>query len=348
MRRGRGHLVARSPPRPGCHTWPMIDLDEDGADDVGALLGESGPFARELPNFAPREAQQQMARAVAHAIAERETLIAEAGTGTGKTFAYLVPALLSGQRVIVSTGTKALQDQLFFRDLPRVRCGAGQPAEDGAAEGARELPVPVPARPDRARGQRRSSAPRRRSWRRCAAWSARTRHGDRMELAEVPEESPLWPRVTSTPENCLGVECPFYDDCHVVKARREAQEADVVVVNHHLLFADLALKQEGFGEILPGAQAFILDEAHQVPELAGQFFSRSVSARQLSELGQDALAECCGHHRRHRSAAGAGRGAADRAEAVAGGDGVAAGARRFPRAGAACGACARTCMIWAS
>jgi ATP-dependent DNA helicase DinG len=126
------------------------------------------------------------------------------------------------------------------------------------------------------------------------AWSARTRHGDRMELAEVPEESPLWPRVTSTPDNCLGVECPFHDDCHVVKARREALEADLVVVNHHLLFADLALKQEGFGEILPGAQAFILDEAHQVPELAGQFFSQSISARQLTDLAQDALRECSG------------------------------------------------------
>ncbi len=115
-----------------------------------------------------------------------------------------------------------------------------------------------------------------------------------MELAEVPEDSPLWPRVTSTPENCLGVECPFYDDCHVFKARREAQEADVVVVNHHLLFADLALKQEGFGEILPGAAAFILDEAHQIPELAGQFFSHSLSARQLTDLAHDALAECSG------------------------------------------------------
>jgi ATP-dependent DNA helicase DinG len=115
-----------------------------------------------------------------------------------------------------------------------------------------------------------------------------------MELAEVPEESPLWPRVTSTPENCVGVECPFFDDCHVVKARREALEADLVVVNHHLLFADLALKQEGFGEILPGAGAFILDEAHQVPELAGQFFSQSVSARQLADLAADALRECNG------------------------------------------------------
>lgn len=271
----------------------MIDFDDDGSDEVGVLLGADGPFARELPHFAPREAQQTMARAVAHAIAERETLIAEAGTGTGKTFAYLVPALLSGQRVIVSTGTKALQDQLFFRDLPRVRSVLASRLKTALLKGRAnylclyrlDQTVREGSVLDRAQASQLAAI---------RHWSARTRHGDRMELAEVPEESPLWPRVTSTPENCLGVECPFYDDCHVVKARREAQEADVVVVNHHLLFADLALKQEGFGEILPGAQAFILDEAHQVPELAGQFFSHSVSARQLSELGQDALAECNG------------------------------------------------------
>jgi ATP-dependent DNA helicase DinG len=269
-------------------TWAM-----DHLEDVAALLGADGPFARELPNFAPREAQQQMAQAVAHAIAGRETLIAEAGTGTGKTFAYLVPALLSGERVIVSTGTKALQDQLYFRDLPRVRAVLGARLKAALLKGRAnylclyrlDQTVREGATYDRAQAAQLAAV---------RAWSARTRHGDRMELAEVPEESPLWPRVTSTPENCLGVECPFFDDCHVVKARREALEADIVVVNHHLLFADLALKQEGFGEILPGAQAFILDEAHQIPELAGQFFSQSVSARQLTELAQDALAECNG------------------------------------------------------
>ncbi len=271
----------------------MIDPDDAAPDDVGALLGADGPFARELPNFAPRVAQQDMARAVAHAIAERETLIAEAGTGTGKTFAYLVPALLSGERVIVSTGTKALQDQLFFRDLPRVRSVLGTRVKPALLKGRANYLCLY--RLDQTVRDGGSLDPTQ-SHQLAAIrqWSARTRHGDRMELAEVPEESALWPRVTSTPENCLGAECPFFDDCHVVKARREAQEADLVVVNHHLLFADLALKQEGFGEILPGAQAFILDEAHQVPELAGQFFSQSVSARQLSELGQDALAECGG------------------------------------------------------
>ncbi|KRE88640.1 helicase [Frateuria sp. Soil773] len=262
-------------------------------DDVAALLGADGPFARELPNFAPREAQQAMARAVQHAIAERETLIAEAGTGTGKTYAYLVPALLSGERVIVSTGTKALQDQLYFRDLPKVHSVLGARLKTALLKGRAnylclyrlDQTVREGASFDRAQASQLAAI---------RAWSARTRRGDRMELAEVPEESPLWPRVTSTAENCLGAECPFFEDCHVVKARREAQEADLVVVNHHLLFADLALKQEGFGELLPGAQAFILDEAHQIPELAGQFFSQSVSARQLGDLAQDALRECGG------------------------------------------------------
>jgi ATP-dependent DNA helicase DinG len=195
--------------------------------------------------------------------------------------------------VIVSTGTKALQDQLYFRDLPRVRSVLDARLKTALLKGRSnylclyrlDQTVREGATFDRAQASQLAAI---------RAWSARTRRGDRMELAEVPEESPLWPRVTSTPENCLGVECPFYDDCHVIKARRDAQEADLVVVNHHLLFADLALKQEGFGEILPGASAFILDEAHQIPELAGQFFSQSISARQLTDLAQDSLSECNG------------------------------------------------------
>jgi ATP-dependent DNA helicase DinG len=271
----------------------MIDLDGATPDDCSALLGVDGPFAREVPNFAPREAQQTMARAVQQAIVGRETLVAEAGTGTGKTFAYLVPALLSGERVIISTGTKTLQDQLYFRDLPRVRSVLGVQPKTALLKGrANYLCLYRLEQTVRDGGSLNATQVTQLATIR--AWSARTRRGDRMELAEVPEESPLWPRVTSTAENCLGVECPFYADCHVFKARREAQEADVVVVNHHLLFADLALKQEGFGEILPDAAAFILDEAHQLPELAGQFFSQSVSARQLNDLAQDTLTECAG------------------------------------------------------
>jgi ATP-dependent DNA helicase DinG len=262
------------------------------ASDVAAILGAEGPFAREVPGFAPREAQERMAGAVATAIDQRDVLIAEAGTGTGKTFAYLVPALMSGRKVIVSTGTKALQDQLFFRDLPRVHAVLGSRAKTSLLKGRANylclyrLDQAVrEGNPDRQLASQLSAI---------RAWSARTRRGDRMEMIDIPEDSPVWPRVTSTPENCLGTECPFFDDCHVVKARREAMDADIVVVNHHLLMADLALKQEGFGEILPGADAFILDEAHQIPELAGQFFSQSVSARQMVDLAQDALAEAQG------------------------------------------------------
>ncbi|HOX72452.1 MAG TPA: ATP-dependent DNA helicase [Dokdonella sp.] len=260
-------------------------------DRVEELLGADGPFAREVPSFVPREVQQRMAGAVAEAIEDRHALIAEAGTGTGKTFAYLVPAMMSGKRVIISTGTKALQDQLFHRDLPRVRSVLGARLSAALLKGrANYLCL---HRLEQARQEGRfASREQVAQLHAIHAWSSATASGDRAELAELPEDSPLWPRVTSTTENCLGSDCPFFSDCFVVKARRAAQEADIVVVNHHLLFADLAIKQEGFGEILPGAHAFILDEAHQVPELAGQFFSITLTARQLTELATDTLAEC--------------------------------------------------------
>ena len=265
----------------------------DSIAGAAELLGPEGPFAREVPGFRPRASQQAMAAAVEEAIADRQMLIAEAGTGTGKTFAYLVPALTSGKRVIISTGTKTLQDQLFHRDLPQVRGVLGARLSAALLKGrANYLCL---HRLDQARREGRfTSREQVADLEKIHAWSARTRSGDRAEIAEVAEESPLWPRVTSTTENCLGTDCPLFNDCFVVKARRAAQEADIVVVNHHLLFADLAIKQEGFGEILPGAHAFILDEAHQIPELAGQFFSVSLSARQLNELAGDTLAECAG------------------------------------------------------
>ncbi len=255
------------------------------------LLGPDGPFAREVPGFAPRESQQAMADAVEEAIADGHSLIAEAGTGTGKTFAYLVPALLSGKRIIVSTGTKTLQDQLFHRDLPRVREVLGARLKTSLLKGRANYLCLYRLDQTQKEGQL-TSRDQIAHLHATRAWSQRTASGDRGEFAEVPEDSPLWPRVTSTAENCVGAECPMFGDCFVVKARRAAQEADVVVVNHHLLFADLAIKQEGFGEILPGANAFILDEAHQIPDLAGQFFSSNVTARQLTELASDALAEC--------------------------------------------------------
>lgn len=254
-------------------------------------LAEGGELARNIPSFTTRPAQQDLAAAVADAIDRRGTLLAEAGTGTGKTFAYLVPALLSGKKTIVSTGTRALQDQLYHRDLPRVRDALGVGLKTALLKGRANYLCHYRMR--QAQGEPKfTSREMAAQFQRIVAWSGRTRMGDLAELDALPEDSPLLPMVTSTAENCLGSECPFFADCFVVQARQRAQAADLVVVNHHLLLADLALKQEGFGEILPGAQAFVVDEAHQLPELAAQFFGEALSARPLVELARDALTEC--------------------------------------------------------
>jgi ATP-dependent DNA helicase DinG len=256
-----------------------------------AALSEGGLLAERIPSFRPRLAQQRLSEAVAQAFEDREVLLAEAGTGTGKTFAYLVPALLSGLKTIVSTGTRALQDQLYHRDLPRVRDALGTGLKTALLKGRANYLCRY--RTERAKGEPRfSSREQVAQFQRIVAWSGRTRMGDLAELDDLPEDSPLVPLVTSTTENCLGGECPFYAECFVVQARARAQSADLVVVNHHLLLADLALRQEGFGEILPGAQAFVVDEAHQLPELAAQFFGEGLGARPLVELARDALAEC--------------------------------------------------------
>ncbi|MBP6626382.1 MAG: ATP-dependent DNA helicase [Arenimonas sp.] len=219
-----------------------------------------------------------------------DTLIAEAGTGTGKTYAYLVPALLSGRRVIISTGTRALQDQLYHRDLPRVRAALGAGLKTALLKGRANYLCQY--RMEQAKGEKFATREVAAQFQRVVSWAARTQRGDLSELADIAEDSPLWPQVTSTADNCLGGDCPFWSECFVAKARQQAQAADLVVVNHHLLLADLAIKQEGFGEILPGAAAFVLDEAHQLPELAAQFFGEGLGARQLLDLARDSLAEC--------------------------------------------------------
>ncbi|HVQ34131.1 MAG TPA: ATP-dependent DNA helicase [Lysobacter sp.] len=256
-----------------------------------AALSAGGALADNIPAFTPRAAQQRLAEAVAHAFERRDVLLAEAGTGTGKTFAYLVPVLLSGLKTIISTGTRALQDQLYHRDLPRVRDALGVGMTSALLKGRANYlckhRVEL-AKGETNFGHREQVA----QFQRIVAWGGRTRMGDLAELDALPEDSPLIPMVTSTAENCLGSECPFWGECFVVQARQRAQAADLVVVNHHLLLADLALKQEGFGEILPGAQAFVVDEAHQLPELAAQFFGEGLGARQLVELARDAIGEC--------------------------------------------------------
>ena len=259
-----------------------------GARDA---LSEGAALAQRIPGFVARPAQQRLAMAVADAFEHRGVLLAEAGTGTGKTFAYLVPALLSGMKTIVSTGTRALQDQLYFRDLPRVRDALGTGLKTTLLKGRANYLCRY--RLEQTKGDARfSSRELVAQFQRVVAWSGRTQFGDMSELDALPEDSPLLPQVTSTADNCLGTDCPFWGDCFVVQARQRAQTADIVVVNHHLLLADLALKQEGFGEILPGAQAFVVDEAHQLPELAAQFFGEGLGARPLVELARDAISEC--------------------------------------------------------
>ena len=260
--------------------------------EYGRLLGPQGQLARVIPDFESRREQQLMADWVGEALATRATVAIEAGTGTGKTFAYLVPALLSGRQVIISTGTRTLQDQLFNRDLPTVTRALGRPARLALLKGRAnylclhrlELAETMPQLPG-------VPAPNARMLARIRRWSRETATGDLAEVRSLRDADPARGAFTSTRENCLGNACPAYARCHVVAARREAQAADIVVVNHHLLLADLAMKDEGFGELLPGAEAVILDEAHQVPEIAAQFFGREFSGRQAALLARDALAE---------------------------------------------------------
>lgn len=254
-------------------------------------LSEGGALASRLEAFVPREAQLRLTTAIADAFENRDVLVAEAGTGTGKTFAYLVPALLSGLKTIVSTGTRALQDQLYHRDLPRVRDALGVGLKSALLKGRANYLCRY--RLEQTKGEPRfTSRDQVDQFQRIVAWAGRTQYGDMAELAALPDDSPLLPMVTSTIDNCLGTDCPFWEECFVVQARQRAQAADVVVVNHHLLLADLALKQEGFGEILPGAQAFVIDEAHQLPELAANFFGEGFGLRPLQELARDSVAEC--------------------------------------------------------
>jgi ATP-dependent DNA helicase DinG len=228
-----------------------------------------------------------MARAIAQAIATRGRLIAEAGTGTGKTFAYLVPALLDGGKVIVSTGTKTLQDQLYERDVPMVRDALRVPATIALLKGRANYLCLHHLE----RASREGRLPSREDARhlpKIVAFARRAQRGDRSELADVPENASIWPLVTSTRENCLGSQCGFYRDCFVMKARKEALEADVVIVNHHLFFADVMLRDEGLAELLPACNTVILDEAHQLPDTATLFFGEQTTAGQLAELARDA------------------------------------------------------------
>ena len=259
-------------------------------DALQRALAADGPLAAVLADYAPRGEQLEMARAVAETIAEAGTLLVEAGTGTGKTLAYLIPALQSGRRVIISTGTRTLQDQLFHRDLPLARAALDRPVRTALLKG-RSNYLCLYRMERTAEAGRLETRAMAAGLQRLRAWAGVTRSGD---LAEAPVEridERLRPRVSSTADNCLGQNCPLYAECFLMQARREAQEADVAVVNHHLLMADWALREGGFGEVLPGADITIVDEAHQLPEIAAGFFGISVSSRQLQDLIRDTRLE---------------------------------------------------------
>lgn len=258
--------------------------------EVERLFGAGGPLGPAVGDFKPRRSQTEMAKAVAAAISSQTTLIAEAGTGTGKTFAYLVPALLWGGKTIVSTGTKNLQDQLFLRDIPTVRAALQAPVSVALLKGRSNYVCHYHLERTLQNG-RMTSRDDVGHLREISRFLKMTSSGDKAELARVPENALIWNLVTSTRDNCMGAECQYYQDCFVMKARKEAQQADVVVVNHHLFFADVALKDSGIAELLPSANTIIFDEAHQLPDTATLFFGDTFSTSQILELCRDVLAE---------------------------------------------------------
>ena len=255
--------------------------------DLARHFGPGGTFERALPAWRARPQQLEFAQAVLAAIESAGVLIAEAGTGTGKTFAYLAPALIAGGRVIVSTGTKTLQDQLFHRDLPLVREALGVPAKVALLKGRANY-VCLHHLEESSAGGTFASREEARDIHAIARFAGRTDSGDKAECLQVPEFSGAWARATSTRENCLGAKCRHYEDCFVMKARKSASEADIVVVNHHLFFADVVLREEGVTDLLPSANTIVFDEAHHLPDLARLFFGQAVSTAQVLELARDA------------------------------------------------------------
>jgi ATP-dependent DNA helicase DinG len=264
-------------------TSPLLSRGTGLAGTVTAVFSDDGPLARAVAGYEPRQGQRTMAEAVAEAIEHGGTLIAEAGTGTGKTLAYLIPAILSGQRVLISTGTKNLQEQIFFKDLPTLREALGKPFTATLMKGRSnylclhrfgvandnksfEHAVFLPLVDD---------------------WSKKTTTGDRAELSELPENLPLWKEISADAETCLGTECPRYGDCFVTLMRQRAAESDVVIVNHHLLCADAQLRKSAYGEVIPACPTLVVDEAHQLEDVATQYFGIATSNFRVEDLLRD-------------------------------------------------------------
>lgn len=254
------------------------------------MLGDKGRLTTAVPGFVAREQQIQLASAITKAIHHQETLVAEAGTGTGKTFAYLIPCLLSGKKSVISTATKTLQDQLFQKDLPMLRHALGVSTRIQNLKGRANYICRY--RVDLHAEEGRFISPQ------CAHdllhvrdKMSQLKEGERGELPEITEDSQVWPYVTSTADNCLGTECSYHSECFLIKARKRALEADIVVINHHLYFADSRLKEDGFGELLPGAEVIVFDEAHQLAEIAANFHGARVGTRGFRDLLDDTLRE---------------------------------------------------------
>ena len=258
--------------------------------EVANFFSEQSPLAAEVSSFRPRAQQREMAQAVSDAIKNNAILVAEAGTGTGKTFAYLVPALLNGGKVIISTGTKNLQDQLFQKDLPMVRDALKAPVSIALLKGRANYVCHYHL--ERALNDGRFATREDiKHLGKIKKYAKISDTGDKSGVADVPENAPIWLQVTSTRDNCLGQECPNHKECFVLKARTEAMKADIVVVNHHLFFADVMLRDEGVAELLPACNTVIFDEAHQLPETASLFFGENLSTSQLLDLAQDTRIE---------------------------------------------------------
>ncbi|OOQ69578.1 ATP-dependent DNA helicase [Vibrio parahaemolyticus] len=255
---------------------------------IAKTFSSDGALGKAIPGFQARQPQIDMAEAVSSAIKEQSQLVVEAGTGTGKTFAYLVPALLSGKKVIISTGSKNLQEQLYHRDLPLMVNALGFYGQVALLKGRSNYLCLDRLSRQMVESHTNESDPTLLTQLvKVRSWSSETKTGDLGDCEDLPEDSMIIPTITSTNDNCLGKECPCYTDCFVLKARKRAMDSDIVVVNHHLFLADLAIKETGFGELIPEADVFIFDEAHQLPDIASEYFGQSVSSRQIHDLAKD-------------------------------------------------------------
>jgi ATP-dependent DNA helicase DinG len=263
-------------------TAPRRSLSEE-VDDVFAA---AGPLAAAFEGFEARPGQRQMARAVSEVFSAGGTLVVEAGTGTGKTLAYLVPAVLAGRRVLISTGTRTLQDQIFYKDVPALATALGRPVRAAYMKGRSNYLCLH--RFERLREAEAGLPVSDRIWlSQISEWAAATETGDRAEIEDLPDDFPLWSELSSTSDQCLGRECPRFGDCFITRMRERAEQSDVVIVNHHLLCADAALRQGAFGEVIPDCDLAVIDEAHQIEDVVTQYFGISLSTYRVDEFVRD-------------------------------------------------------------